>query len=402
MRRRVLLSEASSLTSREFITVLGESGTGVGVLSWSSLPIARFSRWSHRVHRVPSPASDPIGYLCAVDDVMRSGDYDALLPTHEQAWLYAAGRQYLRCARPPVADIHSFDRVQSKIAFAQTLDELGLPQPQWCPIHEEGDLAALGFPVWVKAAYSTAGRGVRAAHDLGEARTAWTQLSGPGGVMIQCRAPGSYAQVQGVFSHGRLIGAAMSKLLATGVGGSAAARVSVNHPRAAAALKTLGTHLNWHGGIDLDYFHVGGEPQFIECNPHTVEPGNAFLAGVNLPEMLLDVATGADVPDVERATRAGVRTRSTMAIALGTAEEVSTRRAVLGSVVAAITHRPPLDHTTEMLTPMCRDPLSLFPFVFAVGSVLASPRRITRLAGDTVSDYGVTTAEIDIVRAPQR
>lgn len=398
VRRRVLLSEASSLTSREFVTVLGRSGTDVGILSWSSLPIARFSRWCRRVHTVPAPSRDPVGYLRAVDEVMRGGDYDALLPTHEQAWLFSAGHHHLRSARPPVAEVDAFDRVQSKIAFAETLDELDLPQPEWRDVHDEDDLAAFGFPVWVKSAFSTAGRGVRRANSASEARAAWTELSALGDVMIQRGAPGIYAQVQGVFSHGRLVGAGVSELLGSGVGGSAAARVSVDHPAAVAALRRLGAQLAWHGGLDLDYFHVDGEPQFIECNPRTVEPGNAHAAGVNLPQLLTAVATHGSLPDAERVTRPGIRTRSTMAIALGAAEQQHIRRAVAMSVVSAIFRRPPLDHTAEVLTPIVRDPPSLVPFVYAVGSVLSNPNRVARLAGDTVSDYGITTADIDAVR----
>lgn len=398
VRRRVLLSEASSLTSREFVTVLGRSGTDVGVLSWSALPISRFSRWCRQRHPVPSPSSDPVGYLQAADEVMRSGDYDAMLPTHEQAWLFAAGSRYLSTARPPVADVDSFDRVQSKLAFAQTLDELELPQPEWRRVRSEDELGALGFPVWVKAAFSTAGRGVRSADGLDAARAAWREFSKSGEVMIQRSAAGVYAQVQGVFWHGRLIGAAVSEQLATGVGGSAAARVSVDHPNAVAALTALGAHLAWHGGLDLDYFHVGGDPQFIECNPRTVEPGNAYFAGVNLPQLLVDVSLGEPTPGEPLVARAGIRTRSTMAIALGAAERVGTRRAVLASVVRAVAQTRPLGRATEVLTPVIRDPESAVPLLSGVGSVGMSPNRVANLAAGTVSEYGITAAAIDAVR----
>ena len=40
-------------------------------------------------------------------------------------------------------------------------DELGIPQPAWHEVGCEADLDRVGYPVWVKAAYSTAGRGVR-------------------------------------------------------------------------------------------------------------------------------------------------------------------------------------------------------------------------------------------------
>ena len=41
---RVLLSEASSLTARETLTVLGREGVNVEAVTGSRAPIARFSR----------------------------------------------------------------------------------------------------------------------------------------------------------------------------------------------------------------------------------------------------------------------------------------------------------------------------------------------------------------------
>jgi len=250
----VLLSEGSSLTSREFVTVLGRGGVDVELVTSSSLPIARFSRWCKAVHRVPAPSVDPVGYLQAVDMLMASGRFDALLPTHEQGWLLAVGRELLPHAAVVVSSAAAFDEVVSKVAFARVGDAVGLPQPAWHLVRDEGDLRALGFPVWVKASFSTAGRGVRLANDRREAVAAWRNLTaaGLGEVMIQTRAEGRYAQVQGLFDHGRMVAAAASEQLAAGVGGSAAARISVDHPLAVDALARLGEHLSWHGGIDLD------------------------------------------------------------------------------------------------------------------------------------------------------
>jgi hypothetical protein len=38
--------------------------------------------------------------------------------------------------------------------------------------------------------------------------------------------------------------------------------------------------------------HEDGEPVFIECNPRTVEPGNAAASGVNLPLLSIALAAG--------------------------------------------------------------------------------------------------------------
>ena len=332
---------------------------------------------------------------------MASGRFDALLPTHEQAWLFAVGRDLLPDAAMAVADAQAFDQVASKVAFARTCDAAGLGQPPWHPVRDVPDLDVLGFPVWVKASFSTAGRGVRRVSDHSQAVDAWRELAaaGMGEVMIQASAPGRYAQVQGLFDHGRMVAAAASEQLAVGAGGSAAARVSADHPLAVDGLARLGEHLGWHGGIDLDYFHQHGRPQFIECNPRIVEPGNAAAAGVDFPRLMVALATGRDrMPDQPLVAKAGVRTRSTMAIALGAAETSGTRRAVLSAIVRAVSRRAPLRASSEVLTPVLADPPSIIAFLFATGTVLARPANVTRLAADTVTTYRVTPDAIERFR----
>ena len=399
-RRRVLLSEASSLTAREFVTVLGSRGVDVEVVTSAAMPIAKFSRWCRGVHYAPAPSVDPVGYLREVDALMASGRFDALLPTHEQAWLFAAGRHLLPHASVAVASFEAFDKVESKVAFAKTLDELNLPQPRWRLVGREDDLDALGFPVWLKAAYSTAGRGVRHAQNHQEAAASWTELGGDGGeVMLQEGAAGTYGQVQGLFEQGRLVAAAISEQVAVGAGGSAAARLSVDHPAAVEGLRRLGVHLDWHGGLDLDYFHVDGQPMFIECNARLVEPGNAAAAGVDLPSLLLAMTAGTNLPQIPQMTRAGVTTRSTMAIALGAAERIGTRRAILTAVGRAVARSAPLEGSSEVLTPVLRDFPSIVPFTVATALVLTRPSKVAGLAGDTVSRYRVTRTAVEEVRA---
>ena len=219
VRERVLLSEGSSLTARETMTILGSRGIGVDVASASGWPLASFSTWCRGVRRVPSAERDPVGYLRAIDALLASGRYRALLATHEQAWLLAAGRRYLPHAsgRLAVAGASAFEQVQSKIAFAGVCDELGIPQPAWHEVHCEADLDRIGYPVWVKAAYSTAGRGVVRAGTRAEALSAWRVLRSDGAaVMVQAPARGTYRQVAALFDHGRLIAAACSERIGLG------------------------------------------------------------------------------------------------------------------------------------------------------------------------------------------
>ena len=396
---RVLLSEGSSLTARETVTVLGSRGVGVEVASAIGRPLASFSVWCRAVRRVPAPGCDPVGYLHAVDALLASGRYRALLATHEQAWLLAAGGRYLPHAsgRLAVAEASAFEQVQSKIAFAGVCDELGIPQPAWHEVHCEADLDRTGYPVWVKAAYSTAGRGVVRAGTRAEALSAWRVLRPDGAaVMVQAPARGTYRQVAALFDHGRLIAAACSERIGLGAGGSAAARLSVSDPAAVDVVSRLGRRLAWHGGLTCDYFAEGpGRNMFIECNPRTTEPGNAAAAGVNLPMLTIALATGGRLPRTPLIARAGVRTRSTMALALGAAEQRGSRRAVLGSLDRALRRRPPFRGSREVLTPVGRDPLSLAPALAVVGALLARPRTVTALADGAVSAYAVTPRTID-------
>lgn len=397
----MLLTEGSSLTAREFVTVLGIRGFEVEVASPSRSPLASFSRWCRAVHRLPPAGTDPVGYLRALDALLATGRYEALLATHEQAWLLAAGQRHLPHAtgRLAVASAEAFARVQSKIAFASLCDQLAIPQPTWSEVREEEDLDRIEYPVWVKAAHSTAGRGVRRARTRAEAVSAWRGLAHAGaegaGVMVQAPAAGAYRQVAGLFEGGRLVAAACSQRIGTGAGGSAAARLSVSDPDAVGVVTRLGAELGWHGGLTCDYFRDdAGRNLFIECNPRTTEPANAAAAGVDLPVLSIALATGRPLPRRPLIARAGARTRSTMALALGAAEARGTRRAVAGALKRALTARPPLQGSREVLTPVLRDPPSAVAALAGVGTVLVRPGAVTALAGGAVDAYAITPRTI--------
>ena len=397
---RVLLSEASSLTAREHLTVLGRAGVRVEAMSSDPFALCRWSRWLRALHRCPAAASDPEGYLAAVARVLASGRFDALLPTHEQAWLFAVARDRLPAATPvALAPAGSFRRVQSKIEFARLLDELGAPQPRWWLAGDEESLAGLAFPYFLKAPFSTAGQGVRPVRDAGERRRALAQLGG-GPLLAQEPAAGQYGQVQALFREGRLLAAHTSVQTGTGIGGSAAARLSVDHPRARHWAAAVGEALRWHGGLALDYFHVGGEPVFIECNPRLVEPANAAASGCNLPLLSIALAAGRALPADLVTGRPGVRTHSTLALLLGTAERTGSRRATARTLRDAVSGHGAFAGGSEMLTPVAHDPPSLLILLRAAATVLARPAAATRLAGRAIATYSVPEQAVARVSRP--
>lgn len=401
---RVLLTEGSSLSSREVVTCLGPCGYHVEVLDPGRVCIARFSRWVRRVHRCPSAGDDPLAYLRTLERVVAERSIDVVLPTHEQAWLLSAGRGLLGPGvRVALADASAFARVQSKIAFARLLDELGLPQPAWRLARSASDLDSVPFPYWLKRPFSTAGQGVRAVTDARSRAAAVAELLGDQTepVMAQQPADGEYGQVQALFDTGRLVAVHTSVQRGSGVGGSAAARVGVDHPGPRRDVAVLGEALGWHGGLTLDYLHIDGVPSYIECNPRTVEPGNATASGVNLPDLQVRLTRGEPLA-APVVGRPGVRSHGTLALLLGAAARGDDRRAMLHQFGGALRHKGLYADSSEQLTPVRRDAPSLIPLALVLTRLLVSPHAASRIATQAVSGYSIGPAAIATVAAAVR
>jgi hypothetical protein len=387
-----LFSEGSSLTAREFLTVLGPRGHWIEIVDANPACICRFSRWTKRVHRCPAPGIDPVGYLDVVNGLLANGSFDVLLPTHEQAWLFAvAGPELNPNARIAVASADAFAKVQSKIEFARLLDELSLPQPKWGLADSPDELTGWEPPFYLKTPFSTAGTGVRRVTNADVSKDAFESLrlvSNGGPIMVQATAHGEYAQVQGLFDHGRLVAAHTSSETAVGIGPSAAGRISVDHPFARQDIAKLGAHLNWHGGLTLDYLFRESNPLYIECNPRTVEPANAVAGGVDLPGLQLALSLG-EHPDEAPAGRSGVRTHSSLAILLGTAGYVGTREAILTKMFRLLLGQTP-GQSREVLTPVFHDPLSAVPLLIVSGTILLSPQYAERISRSSIDAYSIS------------
>src|ERR1700759_912006 len=179
---RVLLSEGSSTSAREAITVLGLAGHHVEVCDPSPWCLARFSRFVAKLHRCPPLRDDPDRYLAFVERLLASHQFDVLLPTHEQGFLFARVQRRLT---PGIAlalpSFESYRTAHSKAGFSRLLSSLRLPQPATRIVTPEGALRdAVRFPVAVKTAVGTASRGVWLVHDEDDLDTAARELTAAG------------------------------------------------------------------------------------------------------------------------------------------------------------------------------------------------------------------------------
>jgi hypothetical protein len=169
-RRRILLSEGSSLSARQAITTLGLAGHEVEVCDPAPICIGRFSRFVRRFHRCPGLGRDPVGYLDFLLDLLAREKFDVLLPTHEQGYLLAkvAGRlaPLTGIALPAFED---YVTAHGKAGFSRLLTELRLPQPHTEITASAAELRRTTiFPAVVKTGIGTASRGVRFVRNPGD------------------------------------------------------------------------------------------------------------------------------------------------------------------------------------------------------------------------------------------
>jgi predicted ATP-grasp superfamily ATP-dependent carboligase len=387
---RVLVSEGNSTSVRGAITILGLSGHHVEVCDPSRYCLVRFSRFVRAFHRCPGLRDDPAGFLAFVEKLLATGKFDVLLPAHEQGFLFARVRERLSDkVGLAVPDFASYRVAHSKAGFSRLLDRLGLPQPPTRIVKSETELrAAMRFPSVVKTSVGTASRGIWFVRNEVELESVLRDLSAQGlskrgsatgatfadEVLVQDLIPGITGKAQAVFGNGRLLGFHGFRQIAAGAGGGEAIKQSESRPDVRACLAAIGAHLAWHGALSVDYILTdAAAPLLIDCNPRLVEPMSAYLAGIDLVGLLLAVSLGHASEPVP-ASRDGVRTHLAMQALLGCASRGGGRREILGVCWQLATGGGAYADSTEELTPLRLDWLSVVPLVVITFALLLQPR----------------------------
>jgi hypothetical protein len=387
MPLRVLVSEGSSTSSREAITILGLSGHHVEVCDPTPWCIARFSRFVQKFHPCPPLRDEPAGYLACVERLLATGRFDVLLPTHEQGLLFARVAERLRgragLALPP---FESYRTAHNKARFSRLVGELGLPQPTTTIVNSVDELRrAISFPAAVKTAIGTASRGVWQVRDQHDIDRLTHELAASGAffdaVLVQQWIAGTTEKAQSVFCRGRLTGFHAYRQILPGVGGGEAIKESVSRPNVRAMLERIGERLAWHGALSVDYLLPERDPtpHLIDCNPRLVEPMSAYAAGTDLVGALLRISLG-ETPALLGESRAGVRTHLAMQAVLGCAARGGTRRDLLREAFCICRGREPYHASCEELTPAKADWISAVPVGLTMIMLLVSPHVGVRLA----------------------
>ncbi|HLZ02961.1 MAG TPA: hypothetical protein VKR55_12510 [Bradyrhizobium sp.] len=383
----MLLSEGSSTSAREAITILGLAGHHVEVCDPSPWCLGRSSRFVKKFHRCPPLRDDPDRYLAFVERLLASQPFDVLLPTHEQGFLFSrVQRRFKPGVGLALPAFESYRTAHSKAAFSRLLSGMKLPQPATRIVTSERALRdAVRLPAVIKTAVGTASRGIWFVQDMQTLENAARELAAIGGfageVLVQGLIEGTVEKAQSVFCRGRLIGLHAYRQVAPGIGGGEAIKESVLRPNIRAMLEAVGQRLAWHGALSIDYLMPPHDstPRLIDCNPRLVEPMSAYLAGTDLVGLLLKVSRG-ETPDALPESRAGVRTHLAIQALLGLASRGGTRRELVRECHHLWRGRQPYAGSSEELTPVRSDWLGAVPLAMTATLLLARPKSALALA----------------------
>src|SRR3954451_4784715 len=403
---RVLVSEGNSTSSREAITIMGLSGHLIELCDPSRYCFARFSRFVRGFHRCPGLRDDPAGFLGFVEKLLAAQHFDVLLPIHEQGLLFARVLPRLAVrvglALPSFA---SYRAVHSKAGFSRLLDQLRVPQPATRIVQSANELReAVAFPSVVKTSVGTASRGIWFVRNHDDLADALQDLSAHGAfadeVLVQDLVAGTTEKAQAVFCRGELIGFHGYRQIAAGAGGGEAIKQSLSRPQVRTHLATIGQKLAWHGALSVDYVvrDDSATPLLIDCNPRLVEPMSAYLAGMDLVELLLRISlheTPAALPE----SREGVRTHLAMQALLGCASQGGTRRDLIAECWRLLTGGGSYAESAEELTPLRLDWISAVPLTLMAISLLVAPKRAVTLAR---AGWGSHLLDVSSIRLIER
>ena len=402
---QILLSEGSSLSSRETITALGLAGHRVELVSSDPVCLGRFSRFVRRVHRAPASGADPDGYLGAVIETVRSRHIDALLPVHEQAYLFAAARQRLPTDLGiALAGFEAFEQVQSKAGLAELLTRLGVPQPATEIVRSADQFSAdRPYPFFVKAAFGTASTGVWRVRDAEQRDALLLQFelrkAFADGLLVQAAVAGALERAQAVFDRGRLVANHIYRQVVEGPGGGDVLKVSIVRVAVREIVARIGHALKWHGALAFDYIldDATKTPHFIDANPRLVEPMNGWLSGVDLPGALLQISLGETVP-VQPDGRPGIVTRLGLMGLLDGARRRSRRTDILREIGLLAGSSGRYQGSIEELLPLLTDPWCAIPLGVVAASLLRTPAAAARFSDGAVAAYSLTPSAIQRMR----
>ena len=321
---RVLVLDGFWNKALAAVRSLGRGGAFVAAGERTRLAPALFSRYCSRRFVYPSVTGQPAAFLAALEQEVRAGGYDVLLPMELTTQLLVTEhrRRLEPRVRIPFADAERTRRVDDKGFLTAFARDHGVECPATYFPAGPRDAAALAgelpYPVLVKPRHSSGGRGIRRVERRDEFREAYAQVHArfPEPIVQECLPPGGDALGVAVlmdFASAPRASFAYRRLREyPATGGPSTLRESIADPDLRATAERLLSLLGWVG-VAMVEFKVDprdGRPKLLEVNPRFWGSlQHAIVCGVDFPWLLCRMAVEGGV---ERVTgyRVGVQSRS--------------------------------------------------------------------------------------------
>lgn len=297
MQRTVLITGGRAPVALDLARKFARAGARVVVADSASAQLCRRSRAVARSYRVPPPNRRPDAFVDALVQIVRAEGVDLVVPTCEEVFFVARGRDELRAHCAVLADpLAVLRRLHSKWEFPRWAAELGLPVPGTRLVTSTEQLVDLPRPFVLKPVFSRFGTHVHVvvdrvpAVDIGAARP-W---------VAQELLTGRQVCTYSVASAGRLVAHAAYATEFTAGPGACIAFEPVDHPGVDAWVRRFVAGSGVSGQIAFDFMvTAGGEAVPLECNPRATS--GVHLLGDDLPAALLGAALGDAGPAVRPA-----------------------------------------------------------------------------------------------------
>lgn len=327
---KVLVTDGDERAALAITRSLGRRGIDVVVGAMQRPSLAGVSRFCSDQVVLPSPATDPIGYVNGLLNVVRGKNISVIFPVTDLATMLvgAARAQFEPVVKVPLPSMAAYARLSDKYQLMQLATRAAVPIPETVFVPAGGLTDRLldhvtVYPVVVKPATSMVNIGgrwiktsvhhVQTRDELHRLYREVTYLTEPSMIQrrVQGEGQGLFALMsQGVpvatFAHRRLREKPPS-------GGVSVLRESTAIPKdmSDGALRLLET-VGWHGVAMVEFKNdeVKNQPVLMEVNGRWWGSLQlAIDAGIDFPYMLYAIALGETPHGMATKYRVGTRSR---------------------------------------------------------------------------------------------
>ncbi len=300
----VLIPSPDDLVQTAALRALGRRGDVCDV-AWeqNNHPLSKYCRTRLAV---PHAEKDPDGYVEAVIDLCKTGNYDVVLPTSmaslEALLPYALTlNEYSQTLFPSAVQLEIGLDKRRTVAMCR---EHGFAYPDTVFLTQDSNLQniaeSFGFPLIVKHQRNFGGSyGVRCVSELSSMEQSIDHLSSLGGdisdCMVQKYIQGALFDACAVARKGKVacLVTQERRLMYPISGGVAAHLVSIENLELEHQARNIISTLGWTGPIQLEFKWDADKKEFllIEINPRFWGTTGAWMrAGINFPGVAVDLA----------------------------------------------------------------------------------------------------------------